>query len=761
MSSDPLYAPRQRWMFDPCSCPALLHHGIGPAAPARRAIAALAAAVIAFWAPSAQADGAFRTVLVIDASSSMKRTDPDDLRKVAAELFVDLARQGDHIAVTGFDEAARQSTGGFVDIVGPDSRAQLKSAIRAIGNDGKWTDFAAGLGEARRLLAGNEKKPGDQDLIVFLTDGRCEPDPKGPLGAQAKAGSKGRSNARAERTELCKQKVLDEIAPTLSGARVYAIGLSKNAPAAFLEEMGRRTGGVGQVTMEPRTLPPLFAGVYARLLGSRLQEADIEGEGTFEVYEGAESLGLVIVGRTARSETLRDPGGTEIAIDNREPDKIYFTAQKEYRFYRIAAPEIGTWTVQSPAKNKVHLAILQHFDLALAFVDPPEAVELGKRVTLRARLASRSGAMPPMEFLDRHEMGVAVMGPKAKKAGGQPVEKPAERRMSMTRDDAGVFSVEFQPEALGPHGCRLTLRPKAGGVLSRNTEQLIEVRVIPPVYLAAEPVAFAAIKQGAKGEATLSLKGSKVGVPLQLALAVTDQASGQASGQASSKSPGGVTIAPDRLTLVPGQRESFPLTVTIGKDAPGGEHTLSLQVTPLAPVGFAERAISVPVTVRVVPLSFWELYGTWIIRISGGLLALVVLIGLFAPAQFKKRSLLYYADIRDPELVRRSSYPLDKKARRGFYRAARVALGSSGPTRKGGVVILRAQSGGRILAVPASASARVFRVELPGEDEDESALISDLEPDERPRVPLKKGGFMLSPRVGYEIQGSGLVFWYK
>jgi hypothetical protein len=35
--------------------------------------------------------------------------------------------------------------------------------------------------------------------------------------------------------------------------------------------------------------------------------------------------------------------------------------------------------------------------------------------------------------------------------------------------------------------------------------------------------------------------------------------------------------------------------------------------------------------------------------------------------------------------------------------------------------------------------------------------------DERPRVPLdaRRGSFRMLPGTGYEIEGSGLVFWYK
>src|SRR5512141_14614 len=98
----------------------------------RFACLALCLAAVLLTAP-ALAKGTIRAVLVIDASSSMLSTDPKELRKVAAELFVDLARDGDQIAVTGFDGAVRESTGGFITIKGLPDREALKRAIQAVG----------------------------------------------------------------------------------------------------------------------------------------------------------------------------------------------------------------------------------------------------------------------------------------------------------------------------------------------------------------------------------------------------------------------------------------------------------------------------------------------------------------------------------------------------------------------------------------------------------------------------------------------------
>lgn len=715
----------------------------------------MCAALGVFWfcPNAAHAGSGFRTVLVIDASSSMRRTDPTDLRKVAAELFVDLARRGDEIAVTGFDENARQSTGAFITITGPESRERIKAAIRAIGNDGKWTDFTSGLGEAKRLLDAAAAQKGGQELILFLTDGRCEPDPQGALAQGIKS--------RPDREKACQEQVLGPLARELGRARVYAIGLSKNAPADFLEELGRRTGGQGVVTLDPAELPRLFAGVYARLLGSRLQEGDVNGSASFQVYKSAETLDLVVVGRSDKTGTLKDPTGEVIAIDNRDPDKVYFVAAREYRFYKIRAPRPGTWTLEVTGAGKRRFATLQHFDLGLAFLDPPEAVEKDRAITLRARLSSPSGAMPPMDFLDRHAMTALI---RDKGPDGQ--DRTA--RVEMKRRDDGSYVAEYTATSLGLVGLGLELAPKSEGVLSRKAENLATMTVIPPVHLKAAAMDAGAIKQGQAGQVTLSMAGSEVGVPLGLTLGLIsrqDAGMQQAGADAPAKHPllAAMTMSPDTVALVPGGADSFDLRLALGENAPAGRHTVFVTITPASPASFADRAITVPLTIDVIALSFWERYGRMVQYSAGGLVFLLLVLGFVTPARFKKRAILYYADVRDMDMVRRSSYPLGTRAKRGFYRPARIALGPTGPVKKGGVVRLQAGSGGSVDAMVLSSSATVRKTPLPATDEDDPdrALADALGDEDRSRVPLKNGQFRMSAGLGYEIEGSGLVFWYK
>ncbi|MRG97244.1 vWA domain-containing protein [Polyangium spumosum] len=677
----------------------------------------------------AAADGALRTVLVIDASSSMRGTDPKEIRKVAAELFVDLTRKGDELAVVGFDGAARDTMDALVVVESPDDRARVKRAVRAVGNDGSWTDFTAGLEGARRVLASKPRAPGDQDLIVFLTDGRCDPDPQGPLAEAARA-----SGGKSRVEQVCQAKVLDDIVPALGKTRIYAVGLSRSAPRAFLEELGRRTGGVGVATDRADELPRLFADIYARLFGSRLTEGATAPTIPLVVDEGASSLDLVLVGPPKLGMRLFDPKGAEVVTTGDRPG-VYFSDNPAYRLLRLDAPEPGAYRLDvSGGGAGGRFAVLQNLDLHLGFPGLPEVVEVGKKATVRLRLATPGGKVPAKAFLDRHAFSLAA-------AAGvdicDDVALAAASPVPLRPLPDGSFEATIIPEKKGATCLLGRMSPGESGVLTREARGKT-IRVIPPIHLkAAVTSPFGTVKQDGHAAATLSFEGSEVGELIFADL------------ESEGLAPGMSLSHPD-VEIGPATKKQFAVNLAVGRDTAPGPREITLRVVPKKPQGFEDRAVMVRVPVTIVPLTFWERHGRNIQLFLVAFFTFFVAIGLLLPARFRRTAILHYEDRRDPDLPRQAKFPLGAKVKAGLYRSARVSVGPMGPVSRGGVVELLAGPGGAVLARPAAGKRAT---ELPRED--------DFNPGE-PREPrLVKGWFRVTPGVKYAIEGTGLVFWWS
>lgn len=676
------------------------------------------------------ADGALRTVIVIDASSSMRATDPKELRKVAAELFVDLTRDGDQLAVVGFDGASRDAMPALVPIRGPVDREAVKRAVRAVGNDGNWTDFTAGFEGARRVLQATKPGPGDQDLVVFLTDGRCDPDPKGPIVEAAKALGGGKSKVE----EVCQDRVFSEQVAALGKTRIYAVGLSKSAPRVFLEELGRRTGGIGVATDRADELPHLFADIYARLFGGRLVEGPSASTTTLAVDEGAASIHVVLVGPPKLALHLFDPSSSELDRNNTHPEAIYFSNSPAYRLFHVNHPANGAYRLEVEAQGKGGTyAFLQNFELNLDFPSLPEIAEIGKSFPLTLRLATPGGKLAPSAFSGRHSFSVAKVEGAAScdqvaLANAKPVEIKA-------RSD-GAYEATITPAVKGALCFVGKMSPGESGVLTREVSSRL-VRVVPPIHLkAAVQAPFGAVKQKQRGEATISLEGSEVGELMLVGLEINGLGDG-------------MSFSHREFEIAPDGARTFKVGLSVGRDSPPGPREIAVRIVPNKPAGFEDRAVSVNIPVNVVPLSFWERHGRKIQIALGVLVSLIVLLGLIIPARFRRSAILHYEDRRDPDMPREAKYPLGAKVRAGLYRSAKVLLGPTGPVRKGGIVELHAGPGGAVFGVPVG--GRNVK-ELPREGGFDAA-------EPRP-VSLVKGRFRVSPGVKYEIEGTGLVFFW-
>ena len=613
----------------------------------------------------AWADGALRTVLVIDASSSMRGTDPRELRKVAAELFVDLTRSGDELAVVGFDGAARDAMDALVVVRTPDDRARIKQSIRAVGNDGNWTDFTAGLEGARRVLAGKPRGSGDQDLIVFLTDGRCDPDPRGPLADAARA-----TGGKTRVEQVCQAKVLDDLVPSLGKTRIYAVGLSRGAPRAFLEDLGRRTGGIGVATDRPDELPRLFADIYARLFGSRLSEGASAPTIAVPVDEGASSLDLVLVGPPKLGMRLFDPKGAEVSTAGDRPG-VYFSDNPAYRLLRLDAPEPGAYRLDvSGGGTGGRYAVLQNLDLHLAFPGLPEVLEIGKSATVRLRLATPGGKTPSKAFLDRHAFSLAFAeGANTCDDAALAAAVPVPLRPLPD----GSFEATISPSKKGASCLLGRMSPGESGVLTRESRGAA-IRVIPPIHLkAAVATPFGAVKQDSSAQAAVSLEGSEVG---ELVFAdIENEGLGE-----------GMSLSHRDVEIGPATKKTFSVTLVVGRDSPPGPREITLRLVPKKPQGFEDRAVTVRVPVTIVPLTFWERHGRTIQLFLAVFVTAFLVLGLMLPARFRRTALLHYEDRRDPDLPRQAKFPLGAKARAGLYRSAHVSIGPMGPVPRGGVV---------------------------------------------------------------------------
>lgn len=112
--------------------------------------------------------------LVIDTSGSMAETDPNHLRKTAADIFVDLLSPDDQVGIVTFATEASELVP--MQQVGETGNKQtIKDSLAALSEVNGNTNYRAALEKAEEQL-GSVEDPDVRKVILFLTDGVPEPD---------------------------------------------------------------------------------------------------------------------------------------------------------------------------------------------------------------------------------------------------------------------------------------------------------------------------------------------------------------------------------------------------------------------------------------------------------------------------------------------------------------------------------------------------------------------------------------------------------
>ena len=112
--------------------------------------------------------------LVIDTSGSMAETDPNHLRKTAADIFVDMLSPEDHVGIVSFATEATELVP--MQQVGDTANKQnIKNTLASITEVNGNTNYRSALEKAEEQL-GSIDDPDVRKVILFLTDGVPEPD---------------------------------------------------------------------------------------------------------------------------------------------------------------------------------------------------------------------------------------------------------------------------------------------------------------------------------------------------------------------------------------------------------------------------------------------------------------------------------------------------------------------------------------------------------------------------------------------------------
>lgn len=318
-------------------------------------------------------------VLIIDSSGSMAENDPRELRKEAANQFIDLAESDVQIGVVDFDERAKTLAElTFVDD-GGENDSTVKDAIERI-DAYEGTNIAAGLQQGFEVLS-NSKTFTARKAAVLLTDG-----------------------------EDNEQKTLDTYVGNYvaNGWSVYTIGLDDGVSVdrELLEDIAAETleGEYYSVTLDNIQL--VYNTILAKITLKSVVLASPSGfinqgqtlEKPVSVDEWVTKADFTLSWRGSTIEmVLVDPGGAVITPDIAATLGINYQVAPTYAIYTVDNPMQGEWKMRitgtdiPPEGEPYSIVVTGASDFVTNFLAFEPNYAIGDTVRIGIRISEKTG----------------------------------------------------------------------------------------------------------------------------------------------------------------------------------------------------------------------------------------------------------------------------------------------------------------------------------------------------------------------------------
>ncbi|MGH4138184.1 vWA domain-containing protein [Clostridium sp.] len=313
-------------------------------------------------------------IFVLDASGSMKTSDPQEIRIEAIKMFLDMCGvAGNKVGLVAYsDNIIRVHNLDTMNSAGDkDSVKRMTTSIPF----GQKTDTGMGIKEAVKLMeSGHEIK--NKPIIILLSDGKNDP----------------------QRSMTESLKDLNDAINTAKSKQypIYTIGLNYDGTVdkSQLESISSKTKGKTYITNKAEELTKILTDIYADNSKINIQNAgSISANGKFQEVAlkipnaNVLEANISLLSNKPIEVKLVNPKGQEVTIPSKD---IIFTSSKKYSMLKILKPVQGDWIikVKGISGDKINISYIFNYDIELAAKFNPVAPKSGEVMKIEANFLS-------------------------------------------------------------------------------------------------------------------------------------------------------------------------------------------------------------------------------------------------------------------------------------------------------------------------------------------------------------------------------------
>jgi len=263
------------------------------------------------------------TVVIMDSSGSMKLTDPKQLRKPAAKLFISLLGSQDRLSVVSFSSQAWPIT--YLTPLETDK--QINQALKAtdkISHKGAHTNIHSAISKGIEFLSESDQLE-REPVIVLMSDGQMD------VGNSAES-------------KKLRQAIFDDLLPQLieRNIKIYSIAFTEASDQQLLQEIADATQGRYALAASDDVLHKVFSKIFEQTKEPNMLPLN---ENSFIVDSSIQEITIIANKESDKSQIyLQTPSGEKINSTFKSKSVKWFVSTS-FDMITIKKPEEGDWKI--------------------------------------------------------------------------------------------------------------------------------------------------------------------------------------------------------------------------------------------------------------------------------------------------------------------------------------------------------------------------------------------------------------------------------
>jgi von Willebrand factor type A domain len=262
--------------------------------------------------------------ILIDVSGSMKKNDPENLRRPATNLLIDLLPKNSRAGIWLFAENTRELIP--VDTVNDTWKKRARSQMQQIHSRGLFTDIEKALQTA--IEDWNTPNAQQQRSLILLTDGVVDI-------SKNKAENAG-SNER----------IISLMIPEFQrqNIQVHTIALSNHADIALLKKLSIETNGWNETVYSAEQLQRTFLKMFNKVVPADTLPLK---DNKFTIDSSIKEFSILIFNKPdAPYPQLILPNNSSISAAEK-PENVSWRQEANYSLITVSKPAAGEWQIDA------------------------------------------------------------------------------------------------------------------------------------------------------------------------------------------------------------------------------------------------------------------------------------------------------------------------------------------------------------------------------------------------------------------------------